>query len=75
MSISHIISLIPRPSLFLPFAFTILHKSRGAVKNTEGLPGLIHHMSGHNVDIGGEGLRIKFVCAKLESKFLTCQDK
>ena len=55
--------------------YTVLHKSRGAVKNTEGLPGLIHHMSGHNVDVGGEGLRIKFVCAKLESKFLTCQDK
>ena len=44
------------------------------MKNGEGL-GAIHHMSGHEVDVGGEGPLFKYVHTKLESKFLTGQDE
>ena len=32
-------------------------------------------MSGHKVDVGGEGLIFTYICTKLESKFLTSQDE
>ena len=45
-------SLVPRPPPFyLPFAFTIIHRSRNQKKK----PGSIHHVSGREVDIKGEG--------------------
>ena len=31
-------------------------------------------MSGCEVDVGGKGI-FEYVCAKLESRFLTCQDE
>ena len=63
---------------YLPFAFTVIHESRftkrwKAVKAC--LPGLIHGVSEHEVDVGGEGPIIKHVFTKLESEFLTYQDK
>ena len=33
-------------------------------------PGSIRHVSGHEVDIGGEGPIYKYICTKLESEFL-----
>ena len=64
----HKSSLVPRPPPFyLPFAFTIIHGS--------GRPGSIHHVSGREVDVGGEGPIFKFKRTKLESEFLTGQDE
>ena len=40
-----------------------------------GRPGSIHHMSGCEVDVGGEGPIFKYIWTKVESKFLTSQDK
>ena len=41
----------------------------------QGSPGSIHHMSGHEVDVSGEGPIFKYVCTKLESEFLTSHDE
>ena len=38
-------------------------------------PGSIHHMSGREVDIGGEGPIFKCIRTKLESEFFTGQDE
>ena len=40
-----------------------------------GRPGSIHHMSGREVDVGGEGPIFEYIRTKLESKFLTGQDE
>ena len=40
-----------------------------------GKPGSIHHVSGHEVDVGGEGAIFKYICTKLESELLTSQDE
>ena len=40
--------------LILQFAFSMIYGSRMAAKNG-GRPGLIHHVSGHEVDVGGRG--------------------
>ena len=40
-----------------------------------GRPGVIHHVSGREVDIGGRGPIFEYVQTKLESKFLTDQDE
>ena len=39
-----------------------------------GRPGSIHHLSGREVDVGGEGPISKNIRTKLESEFLTGQD-
>ena len=55
-------SLIPRPSPFLFFG----------LKNS-GRPGLIHHVSGRKMDVGGEGqifqtkLKASFLLVKMNS--------
>ena len=36
-------------------------------------PGSIHHVSGREVDVGGEGPTFKCICPELESEFLTGQ--
>ena len=54
---------------YLPFAFTTIHGEKW------GRPGSIHHVSGHEVDIGGEGPIFKYIRTKVESEFLTGQDK
>ena len=68
-------SLVPRPPLFLPSVG--VHNNTWERKTSEkrGKPRSIHHMSGREVDIGREGLIFKYICTKLESKFLTGQDK
>ena len=40
-----------------------------------GRPGSIHHVSGREVDVGGEGPIFKYIRTKLESEFLTGQDE
>ena len=46
------IALFPGlPCFYLPLTFTIIHSSE-----KQGRPGLIHNMSGHEVEVGGEGL-------------------
>ena len=67
------ISLVPRPPLFLPSI--CVHNNTREQKNGEkqGRPGSIHHMSGREVDVGGEGPIFKYMRTKLESEFLTGQ--
>ena len=43
---------------YLPFAFTIIGRRAG---KKQGRSGLIHHVSGREVDVGGEGLIFKYV--------------
>ena len=70
-------SLVPRPPLFFPSV--CVHNNTWEQKTGEkrGRPGSIHHMSGREVDVGGEGLIFKYtcICSKLESEFLTIQDE
>ena len=40
-----------------------------------GRHGSIHHVSGCEVDVGGEGPIFRYIRAKLESEFLTGQDE
>ena len=62
---------VPGLSRFgLRFAFPIIHGSE-----KRGRPGSIHHVSGREVDVGGEGAIFKYIRTKLESEFLTAQDK
>ena len=65
-------SLIPRPLPFLPSV--CVHNNTREQKTSEkrGRPGSIHHVSGCQVDVGGEGATFR---TKLESEFLTGQDE
>ena len=64
------------PRFDLPFAFTIIHGIGRSTKiQTRGRPGSIHHVSGLEVDVGGEGAIFKHIRTKLESEFLTGQDE
>ena len=68
-------SLVPRPPPFL--SSVCVHNNTRERKTSEkrGRPGSIHHVSGHEVDVGGEGPIFKYIRTKLESEFLTGQDK
>ena len=68
-------SLVPRPPLFLPSV--CIHNNTREWKTDEKRerPGSIHHVSGREVDVGGEGPIFKYVRTKLESEFLTGQDE
>ena len=72
------IALVLRPP---PFLLSIcIHNNtweRKTSKNGEGLGAFDHHhhISGCEVDVGGEGPIFKYVTPKLESEFLTSQDK
>ena len=69
------VSLVPRPPLFLPSI--CIHNNTQERKTGEkrGRPGSIHHVSGREVDVGGEGPIFKYIRTKLESEFLTGQDE
>ena len=69
------VNMVHVPFFYLPFAFTIIHRSRRPAKKKRGRPGSIDHVSGHDVDAGGEGPIFKYIRSKLESKFLTGQDE
>ena len=63
------------PRFDLPFAFTTIHRIEDRRKLKQGRPGSIHYVSGHEVDVGGEGPIFKYMRTKLESEFLTGQDE
>ena len=58
------------PYFYLLFAVTIIHRSGRPVKNGEGLYRSIHHMSGREVDIGGEGRYSNMYVLNLKVSFL-----
>ena len=45
-------------------------KKNGKTGEKQGRPGSIHHVSGHEEEVGGEGLIFKHIHTKLESEFL-----
>ena len=61
------------PRFYLPFTFTIIHRSG----EKQGRPGSIHHVSGREGGRKGAGGRLIFnyIRTKLESEFLTSQDE
>ena len=68
-------SLVSRPPPF--FSSVCVHNNTWERKTGEkrGRPGSIHHMSGREVYIGGEGPIFKYIRSKLESEFLAVQDE
>ena len=68
------ISLVPRPPSFLPFICVHNNTREHKTGEKRGRPGSIHHVSGCEVDVGG-GADIQCIRTKLESEFLTGQDK
>ena len=68
-------SLVPRPPPFLPSV--CVHNNTWDRKTGKkwGRPGRIRHVSGHEVDVGGEGPIFNYIRTKLKSEFLTGQDK
>ena len=68
-------SFVSRPPLFLPSV--CVHNNTRERKTIErwGRPGSIHHVSGCEVDVGGEGPIFKYIRTKLESEFLTGKDE
>ena len=71
----HCTSLIPRPPPFLPFFCVHYNTRERRTSEKQGRPGSIHHVSGREVDVGGEGPIFKYARTKLESEFLTGQDR
>ena len=71
------LSLVPRPPPFLPSVCVsvCVHNNTQERKTSEERerPGSIHRVSEHEVDVGGEVF--KYIRTKLESEFLTGQDK
>ena len=68
-------TLVPRPPLLLPSVCIENNKPERKTGEKRGRPGSIHHVSGREVDVGGEGLIFKYAHTELESKFLTSQDE
>ena len=68
-------SLVPRPPPFLPSVCVHNNTRERKTGEKRGRPGSIHHVSGREVDVGGEGPIFKYVHTKLESNFHTGQDE
>ena len=68
-------SLVTRPPPCLPSICVHINTREWKTGEKQGRPGSIHHVSGREVDVGGEGPIFKYVCTKLESEFLTGQDE
>ena len=75
VAVEEIISLVPRPPPFLPSVCVHNNTRERKTGKKQGRLGIIHHVSGCKVDVGGEGPIFKYVRTKLESKFLTGQDE
>ena len=69
------LSLVPRPPLCLPSVCVHNNTREWKTGEERGRPGSIHHMSGHELDVGGKGPIFKYIRTQLESKFLTDQDE
>ena len=65
-------SLGPSPPPFLPSVYVHNNTRERKTGEKRGRPGSIHHVSGHEVEVGGEGPIFKYI---LEREFLTGQDK
>ena len=64
-------SLVPKPPPFLPSIF-IHNNTRGQkTSKKRGRPGSIHHVSGREVDVGGERPIFKCIRTKPESELYT----
>ena len=68
-------SLVPRPPPFLPSVCVHNNTREWKTGEKRGRPGSIDHVSGREVDEGGEGPIFKYIRTKLESEFLTVQDE
>ena len=68
-------TLVPRPPPFLPSVCVDNNTWERKTGEKRGRPGSIHHVSGREVDVGGEGLIFKYAHTELESKFLTGQNE
>ena len=68
---------VPRPLPFLPSVCVHNNTREWKTGEKRGRSGSIHHVSGREVDVGGEGPIFKYihVRTKLESEFLTVQDE
>ena len=71
----HVTSLVPRPAPFLPSVCVHNNTRDRKTGKKWGRPGSIRHVSGREVDVGGEGPIFNYIRTKLESEFLTGQDK
>ena len=68
-------NLVPRPPPFLPSVCVHNNTQERKTSKKRGRPGSIHHVSGREVDVVGEGLIFKYIRIKLASEFLTGQDE
>ena len=68
-------SLGPRPIPFWSSVCVPNNTREWKTSEKRGRPGSIHHVSGREVDVGGEGPIFKYIRTKLESEFLTGQDE
>ena len=66
-------SLVPRPPPFLPSVGVHNNTREWKTGKKWGRPGSIHHVSGREVDVGGEGPIFQYILTKLDSEFLTGQ--
>ena len=69
------LSLVPRLPLSLPSVYVHNNSWERRIGEKPRRPGSIHHVSEREVDVGGGGDDIPPKCTKLESEFLTGQDK
>ena len=67
------ISLVPRPPLFLPSICVHNNTREQKTGKKWGRPGSIQHVSGREVDVGGEGAIFKYIRSELEASFLLAQ--
>ena len=70
-----LISLVPRPPPFLSSICVHNNTRERKIDKIGGRPGSSHHVSGREVNVGGEGPIFKYIRNKLESEFLTSQDE
>ena len=63
-------SLGPRPPLVLPSVCVHNNTRERKAGEKRGRPGSIHHVNGHEVDVGGEGPIFKYIRLNLKVSFL-----
>ena len=63
-------SLGPRPPPFLPSVCVHNNTRERKTGKKQGRPGSIHHVSGHEVDVGGRGRYSNIYVLNLKASFL-----